>query len=78
MHIASYEQLMTPGGILAKLKKMAVERNLFVWWGFAGAGGMSLLALSAKYFGVDTIVTIIHLILLGGCVFQVSTSAGEG
>lgn len=69
---------MTPGGVLAKLKKMAVEQNFFVWLGFASAGGNSLLALSALYFGVDTILTTLHLIVLGGCVIQVSVCTGEG
>ena len=66
------EQLMTPGGALAKVKKMAVEQNLLVWGGYAGMGGMSLLTLSAIHFGVETILTTIHLIMLGGCVSMVS------
>lgn len=60
-----------------KLKRMAVERNLFVWGGFVGMGGMSLLALTAMHFGVDTIRTIINLIFLGGCLTMVSMCSGE-
>lgn len=62
---------MTPGGILANLKEKVVELNLFVWGDFVGAGSISLLAMSSTYFGVDTILTTVHLILLGGCVVQV-------
>lgn len=58
-------------GTLAKLKRMAVEQNLFVWHGFVGMEGFCILALSAIYFGVDTMLTTIHLIVLGGCVVQV-------
>ena len=70
INIPSHEQLMTPGGILANLKEKVVEQNLFVWGGFVGAGSISVLAMSATYFGVDTILTTVHLILLGGCVVQ--------
>ena len=72
-----HEQPVIAGGALVKLKKMAVERNLFVWGGFVGMGGMSLLALTAMHFGMDTIRTITNLIFLGGCLTLVSMCTGE-
>lgn len=71
-------QLLTPSGVLARLKRMAVERNLFVLGGLAGMGGVCLLALSAVHFDVEANLTTFHLILLGGCVLMVSVLTREG
>lgn len=41
-------------------------------------GGSVLLSLSALFFGQDTILTIIHLILMGGSALVVSFLANFG
>ena len=66
------EQLVKPGSVLTTLKRLARERDAFLWAGLGCSAGFVAVCALSLVFGQQTIRRCMHVIMMTSCILAVS------
>ena len=65
-------QLVEPGSVLTTLKRLARERDAFLWAGLGCSAGFVAICALSLVFGQQTIRRSMHVIMMMSCIVAVS------